>query len=81
MFRAEHTPNHFFLGILRFSFNDGISSLSDSDPPNGDAQSLLDFVDVILSFHRQVLKLAAVGDGLVPARHGDVFDLNTLEAL
>ena len=61
--------------------NHGVSSLSDSDPPYRDFEKSFDFADVVLSSLRQVLKLPAVTDGLIPAGKTDVVHLDSLEIL
>jgi hypothetical protein len=70
-----------FLRVARLPADDGISGLTDADPPDGDPEPRFDFENVILSRLGQVLELPAGGDGLVPAGHRDVLDLNPLEVL
>jgi hypothetical protein len=79
--RILRSRDSIFLGGSGFILNHGVSSLSDSDPPYRDFKKSFDFADVVLSSLRQVLKLPAVTDGLIPAGKTDVVHLDSLEIL
>ena len=70
-----------FLGFFGFVRNDGVSGLSNSDPPDRNFEKFFDLADVLLGGLRKVLELSALTDRLVPAGKADVIHLDALEVL